>query len=80
MTMSETLEVTKEQQISIRLEPDLAERAEALSNALGSRPEFRAFRMTRAAVLRMAMLEGLATLEAKYELETPKEKTSSRKR
>jgi predicted DNA-binding protein len=79
MTLSETLEVTKEQQISIRLEPDLAERAEALSNALGSRPEFRAFRMTRAAVLRMAMLEGLATLEAKYEIQPPT-KATARKR
>jgi hypothetical protein len=72
MTLSETLDVTKEQQISIRLEPDISERAEAISAALGGRPEFRAFRMTRAAVLRMAMLEGLAALEAKYEIQPPK--------
>jgi len=71
--MSEAPVVSMEQ-ISIRLEPELGERADALANALASRPEFKAFRMTRAAALRMAMLEGLAVLEQRYaaELAPPK--------
>lgn len=50
-------------QISIRMEPELAERAERLADQLAVRPEFRAFRLTRASVLRMAMLEGLDEME-----------------
>lgn len=64
--MSEALDVNKEQQISIRLEPDVASRAEGLVAKLTTLPEFRPFRLTRAAVLRMAMLEGLAALERRY--------------
>ena len=64
--MQHAVEVNKEQQISIRLEPDVAERAESLVAKMTTRPEFRPFRLTRASVLRMAMLEGLEVLEQRY--------------
>jgi hypothetical protein len=53
-------------QVSVRLPGDVPDRAEALAEAIANLPEFRAFRITRAAVLRMAMLEGLQAMEARY--------------
>lgn len=64
--MRDATTVNKEQQISIRLEPDVAERAETLVTQMTPLAEFKAFRLTRAAVLRMAMLEGLTVLEGRY--------------
>lgn len=58
--------MTNEVQVSIRLAADVPERAEELARRLAKRAEFRAFRMTRAAVLRLALLEGLELLEEKY--------------
>lgn len=55
--------VAKDQQISVRLDGGIGERAEALAESLAELPEFQAFRLTRATVLRMAMIEGLAVLE-----------------
>jgi len=51
--------VSKDTQFSIRLEKDVAERAEALVAKLGGIA-------SRAALLRMAMVEGLAVLEERY--------------
>lgn len=58
--------MAKDEQISIRLEKDVADRAEKLAQIMASRPEYKAFRMTRAAVLRMAMIEGIAALESRF--------------
>ncbi len=67
------------EQISIRLEPELSARAEKLAEALAARSEFKAFRMTKAAALRMAMLEGLSVLERKYAIpEKPDAPTKKR--
>jgi len=49
----------------IRLDADILTRADALVPFVASKPEFQAIgRVTRASVLRLAMLRGLAELEA----------------
>jgi hypothetical protein len=58
--------MTNDQQLSIRLEQGVADRAEALLIEMADLPAFRALRLSRAAVLRMAMLEGLQVLEKRY--------------
>ena len=75
-------EATQDQQVTVRLEPEVVERAEALAGILAKLPEFKAFRMTRTAVLRIAALEGLAMLEQKYsaELAAPKSASKAKKR
>lgn len=55
--------MANEVQVSIRLPADVPKRAEELARRLAERPEYRAFRMTRAAVLRIALLQGLEQLE-----------------
>lgn len=60
------LDMSNETQVSVRLPADVPQRAEDLAELLSGLPEFQAFRMTRAAVLRMAMIEGLAALEERY--------------
>lgn len=68
------------EQIALRVEPEMATRAELLAKALVERDEFKAFaRMGRAAVLRMAILEGLVVLEQRYAAELSK-KTMPRKK
>jgi hypothetical protein len=54
----------QEVQVSLRLPAGTPERAEALAEALASAPERAAYRVTRASVLREAVLLGLAQLEA----------------
>jgi len=69
------------EQIALRVEHDMAARAEALAGVLGTRDEFKAFaRMGRAAVLRMAILEGLGVLEQRYADELGKKTTPRKKR
>jgi Arc/MetJ-type ribon-helix-helix transcriptional regulator len=51
--------VSKDQQFSIRLEQEVSDRAEELVAKLGGIA-------SRAAVMRMAMVEGLAVLEERY--------------
>jgi hypothetical protein len=67
LTMNET-------SITLRLPTDLLDRAEALVPRLEADPELATFgRVSRAAVLRLAFLRGLAILEEQYP-EGPKRK------
>jgi hypothetical protein len=59
--------MTNEVQVTIRVPADVLERAEELARKLATEvPEYRAFRTTRATVLRLAMLSGLEVLEKRY--------------
>ena len=51
---------------AIRLPAEALRRADALGEAMGHAPELGALRVTRSAVLRVALFEGLAALEAKH--------------
>ena len=64
-------EMAHETQVSVRLPADVPDRAEALAAALADHPDFRAFRMSRSAVLRRAMLEGLRVLEERHAASEP---------
>ena len=55
-----------EVQVTVRLPADIARRATELAERLKDYRDFQAFRMTRAAVFRLAMIQGLEHLEAKY--------------
>lgn len=60
-----------EEQIALRLPADALERAEALVPKLAKLPALAAVRVTRSAVLRMAILRGLDALEAETERARP---------
>jgi hypothetical protein len=66
-----------EVQVSLRLPKDLIERAEAIAPLVAALPEYQALRISRATVIRLALLEGLDALEARV---APKRKNGSRKR
>lgn len=66
-----------EGQITIRLPQDLLDRADALIDRLSKLPEYRALRITRSVVLRLALDGGLGALEAR--LATSKHKAGRRK-
>jgi hypothetical protein len=55
-----------EKQVSIRLPESALARAEALVGVLAALPEYAAFRIERAVVLRIAVLRGLAELEREH--------------
>lgn len=55
-------------QVAIRLPKDTVARAGRLSKILALKPEYAAFRMSRSAVLRLALLRGLAALETEAKL------------
>jgi predicted DNA-binding protein len=55
--------VSNEEQVSIRLPVELLARAEKLAPQIATAPGMAAFRVTRAAVLRMALERGLLLLE-----------------
>ena len=55
-----------EEQVSIRLPSDLVKRAEKLVPRLEKETEFAAWRISRAAVLRLAVARGLEALEEQY--------------
>jgi len=55
-----------EEQVSIRLSPALLERLEKLTRRLAADPERSPFGVTRAAVLRAALLRGIEALEADH--------------
>jgi hypothetical protein len=60
----------KEHQISIRLEPGTTARAAALATGLRVSSPKRFPRLSRAAVLRMAMNEGLGLLEHRLDVQS----------
>jgi predicted transcriptional regulator len=80
--MSRPLTKPKTFQASIRLEVSLAERADRLAERLAtSRPDMRAFGVSRAATLRLAMLRGLDALESEADqAEATKTSTPRRER
>ena len=55
--------VANDQQVALRLPREALVRADRLAKQLSGRSEFAAFRVTRSAVLRLAVLNGLAQLE-----------------
>ncbi len=68
-----------EVQVSLRLPKDLIERAEALAPLIAALPEYQALRISRATVIRLALLEGLDALEARLGA-NGKRKAGGRKR
>ncbi len=56
--------MANEIQTAIRLPKDTVVRAGRLAKILATKPKYAAFRMSRSAVLRLALLRGLAALEA----------------
>jgi hypothetical protein len=52
--------------VAIRVEADLLARATALAERMAQAPDLRAFRVSRASVLRLVMLRGLDALDAEY--------------
>ena len=55
-----------DEQISIRVPEGTQDRAEALIPALDGEAEFRAFRCTKSAILRLAIMRGLDLLESEH--------------
>ena len=53
-------------QISMRLPRELVDRAEALVPLVAQDPAYSAWRVTKAAVLRLALMEGLERLERRF--------------
>jgi hypothetical protein len=68
-----------EGQITIRLPQDLLERTDALIERIADLPEYRALRITRSVVLRLALDGGLDGLEARLGV-NGKRKAGGRKR
>jgi len=62
--------VPQDQTITMRLPADenVLDRADRLAEVLGKLPEYRALRMSRSAVLRICVLDGLDGLEKKYKI------------
>ena len=54
--------------MSLRLEPELARRVEALVRAMLERTDYKGLGLTRASVLRLALFEGLLVLEQRLGL------------
>jgi len=69
-----------EQQITFRLPRDLLERADALIERVAELPEYRALRITRSVVLRLALDDGLGALEARLGVNGKSKAAGGRKR
>ena len=67
----------KSVQIPIRFEPEDIELAESIREALADTDQFRALRMSRAAVMRWAMLEGFEVIRERHQL--PRASTTKKK-
>ena len=67
-----------EGQITVRLPQDLLDRIDDLIDPVGELPEYRALRITRSVVLRLALDSGLGALEAR--LGARSRKSGGRKR
>jgi Glu-tRNA(Gln) amidotransferase subunit E-like FAD-binding protein len=59
--------MAKDAQVAIRMDPALVERAEALVPKLKTDRYHKAYRVSKAAVMRLAMEQGLALLEHQFE-------------
>lgn len=66
-------------QVSIRINPAVAERAEALVSALSRLSTYQAFRMERATVFKIALLRGLEELEREHGAAKERSKPSSKR-
>jgi len=69
-----------EGQITIRVPQDLLDRVDALIDPVSELPEYRALRITRSAVLRLALDSGLDVLENHLEVAKPKARSRKRRR
>jgi hypothetical protein len=58
--------MSTERQVSIRLSEFALEHAESLVGVLAALPEYAAFRVERATVLKIALMRGLAELEREH--------------
>jgi len=67
-----------DEQITVRLPQDLLDRIDGLIDPVSELPEYRALRITRSVVLRLALDSGLDALEAR--LARPKRRAGSRKK
>ena len=56
----------KDRQVALRIEQDYLDRADALVSLMESIPALAAMRITRAAVMRMAIVRGLEVLEEEH--------------
>lgn len=62
----ETMPPADETPVAMRLPTDLVERADALISVMATAPEYKLFRMSRSAVLRVALSMGLDALEQRF--------------
>jgi hypothetical protein len=62
--MAQRRKPRKATQVALRVDPATLDRAAALADRMAQRADLRAFRLSRAAVLRLALLRGLDALEA----------------
>ena len=58
--------MANDRQTALRLPADALNRAEKLARILRDKPEYQGLRMTTAAVLRLAMIRGLAEMEREH--------------
>lgn len=58
--------MSNEEQIALPLPSDLLKRADRLAAVLAELPEYQITRTTRSAVLRLALVRGLAALEGEH--------------
>lgn len=52
--------------VMVRVDSESAQRADKLLKEMAKKPDFKAFQISRAAVLRIAMLRGLESLEEEF--------------
>ncbi len=66
----------QDQTITLRIAKaeDITERADALLPIIAALPEYRALRVTRSVVLRLALMQGLDDLESKHRPKKKKRK------
>jgi metal-responsive CopG/Arc/MetJ family transcriptional regulator len=69
-----------EGQITVRLPQDLLDRIDDLIDPVSELPEYRALRITRSVVLRLALDSGLDVLENHLEVAKPKARGRKRRR
>jgi hypothetical protein len=70
----EGLTMPNDSQFVLRLPADMIARVEALVPKLGAAPSLGAFRVSRSAILRMALVRGLDELEREYSRKSPRKR------